>query len=93
MPDNLITSWLANDLATPGRRKIDAVRDLNAELGTAYTTSRINEWAQGLRMPAAAAQRYMAREAIAWVLRQERITGLTDRQLDRIADRLSVPSA
>lgn len=91
--NNLIANWLANDLATPGRRKCDCVADLNRATGSAYTTSRINEWAQGLRQPGSAAQRYMAREAVAYVLSRElgSTLMLTDRQLDRIADGLSKP--
>ena len=94
MPNNVIANWLANDLATPGRRKMDAVRDLNRETGGSYTLSRVNEWAQGLRQPGPAALRYMAREAVAYVLRRElgSTLALTDRQLDRIADGLSPPA-
>lgn len=98
MPDNLIDAWLAASTTIYGSHEVDAsqadaIRAMNAELGTRYTASRIGEWRRGDRVPSPQAMRYMAREAVAWVLRESGISTLRieDDTLDQIADRLTVP--
>ena len=86
--NNLIETWLAVELAVPGRTRADALIELNAECGTNYRHSELSRWMRGVRRPSEDALRYMRHVAIGKVLRDEGVTELTDEQLDRIADRM-----
>ena len=90
-PSSLVRSWLDQDLAVPGRRRADAIRDLNAEFNTKFTNSRLNEWLRRDREPAADVRAFMLRCCIQRVLRLHGVSAhkLTDAQLDAIADSLS----
>lgn len=90
-PEGLVRSWLEVELDIPGRRRVDALRDLNEEFTMTVTHSRLSEWLSGKVAPPREVRRYMARCAIERVLRSAGIDslGLDDARLDRIADRLS----
>lgn len=47
----LTDTWLHVRAQRHGETKTQAVRALNAQLGTRYTLSRINEWVSGEREP------------------------------------------
>lgn len=88
----LVHSWLATELSVPGVRKSDALRDLNGELGTAYSLSRLGEWANGVRSVPDPVRQYMLRASISHVLHTHgrlNTLYLTDKQLDAIADALA----
>lgn len=89
VPSSLVRSWLEMELSVPGRTRADALRDLNAEFSGTYTNSRLNEWLRGDRAPDHKVRQYMLRCVLERVLRQEGIEGLSDKQLDRMADSLS----
>ena len=79
---NLVESWLA-----------EAIRAMNADLGTSYAWRRVWEWRTGRRPIPQRAQDYMLRCCIAWAIRQEGgIPPESDEQLDRLAARLGPPN-
>lgn len=90
-PEGLVRSWLEVELCVPGRRRVDALKDINEEFGMTVTHSRLSEWLSGKVAPPREVRRYMARCAMGRVLRSEWINTLhlDDAALDRIADRLS----
>ena len=90
-PPSLVHSWLAQDLAIPGRRRADALGDLNAEFGTRYTHSRLNEWLRGTREPDRKVRNFMLRSCIERVLAAHGVATdtLSDQHLDALADDLS----
>lgn len=90
-PEGLVRSWLEVELCIPGRRRVDAIREIKEEFSMTLTHSRLNEWLSGKVAPPREVRRYMARCAIGRVLRSECIdtTNLDDEKLERIADRLS----
>jgi len=61
---SLVDTWLTA-VHEAGASTAQAVRDMNAELGTAYSQSRIGEWRHGARGPHLIARRYMLRISIA----------------------------
>lgn len=74
----------------PGMPLSEALRGLNEELGTRYTLRRLYEWLAGSRSIPRPVRDYMLRCVIERVLWQEAgVEGLTDAQLDRIAERLT----
>ena len=88
---NLVESWLA--VATGnGEPVAEAIRAMNADLGTSYAWRRVWEWRTGRRPIPQRAQDYMLRCCIAWAIRQEGgIPPGSDEQLDRLAARLGPP--
>jgi len=91
---NLIESWLAVELI-PGMSTAQAIRDLNGELGMRYTPQDFGKWRRGERPVPQPVQDYMLRCAIAYALHADGIDTLllSDDALDRIAARLTPPSA
>lgn len=87
----LVASWLASESYVPGRAKPDALADLNEALGTAYSLSRLGEFANGRRPLPPVVRQYMLRGAIQHVLLANGIDTMLieDDRLDAIADALS----
>lgn len=87
---NLIESWLAVDLAIPGRTAADALRDLNDACGKRYTHAKLSEWRRGIKAPSRCAHRYMLAVAIGRVLQP--VAGpLDEDELAPIIEALSLP--
>ena len=63
---SLVDTWL-EAVHKQGVNTAQAVRDMNAELGTAYSASRVGEWRTGPRTPHHVARRYMLRIALAYL--------------------------
>ena len=66
--NNLVDSWLdaAHGL---GKSQAQAIRDMNEALKSRYTSSRVNEWRDGRRVPNAAVIRYMLGFAVPYAIR------------------------
>ena len=60
---NLIEAWLAAETAIPSRTAADALRDLNAVLGTNHSHSNLSKWRRGAVTPAPKVLRYMAQRS------------------------------
>ena len=86
---NLIESWLAVVLI-PGMSTAQAIRDLNADLGTHYTPQDFGKWRRGARSIPQPVQDYMLRCSIGYAINTSGIS-IDDDLLDGIADRLVPP--
>lgn len=90
MPTNLIESWLAVDLAIPGRTAADALTDLNRECDTRYTHAQLSEWRRGIKRPSPCAQQYMLEVAIERIMMP--VAGkISDSEIDYLLRALSFP--
>lgn len=89
---NLIESYLAVVLV-PGMTVVQAVRDLNDELGANYDPQVFYKWRRGDRAIPQPVQDYMLCTAVCHALHAEGIDtlALSDDALDRIAARLTPP--
>jgi len=63
----LIQNWVCA-FESLGKSKADALRELNAELGTRYDTSHLSRWERGERMPGPEAQHVMRLAVLRWAL-------------------------
>lgn len=87
---NIIESWLAVVLI-PGMSTTQAIRDLNADLGTRYTPQDFGKWRRAARPIPQPVQDYMLRCAIGYALGESGLS-IHDDLLDEIADRLLPPT-
>ena len=86
---DLVHSWLA--VATgSGESKAEALRELNAELGTRYRQNRLYEWMHGKPIPEPV-QHYMLSCCIEWAIRQEHGEPPPDDRMGRLVARLCPP--
>ena len=63
-PQNLTATWLRARIEVHGNTKTQAVRNLNARTGRAYTLSRINDWLAERREPDRNARIIMLHDAL-----------------------------
>jgi hypothetical protein len=86
----LVAAWIDCMCSIPGFERADALADLNADLGTQYTASRLGEWINARRPIPDNVRQYMLRSAITYILRQHGIATarLSDAQIDGLADSL-----
>ncbi|MEO8101928.1 MAG: hypothetical protein ABI790_05345 [Betaproteobacteria bacterium] len=68
----IIKAWQAV-VCVPGLDQAEALRQLNEELGTAYTASRLGEWRNGRRPMPDAVRAYMLAIGIGWLLHKHGI--------------------
>lgn len=87
---SLIDSWLAVELI-PGKTKADALREMNAALGTQYRSNRLYEWLTGKRPIPDPVRDYMMRVSIEHVLYRNGVPALSlsDAQAEKIVDDLT----
>lgn len=64
---NLIDTWLASELSA-GMTQADAIRAMNKTLKCKYTSSRINEWRRGVRVPDSGAHKYMLLHSLPYAI-------------------------
>ena len=90
MTKTLIESWLAAEFAA-GKNKTEATAALSKATGMHYYLSRVLDWEKGERDVPAKARQYMIRVALRHVLETGGVdvSGLSDSQIKKIADRLS----
>lgn len=86
----VIDAWLAVELI-PGRRRTDALADLNEALHTAYALNRLSEWGNDPRTMPSTVRAYMLAIGIGALLRLHGIDPhqITDEQLDALAAALA----
>lgn len=89
MNHSLIKTWIEFETRS-GLTKVDALRDLNDELGTDYKSNRLYEWLAGTRPVPASVRDYMLRVVLESVIRAEAkaLPMLSDAALDRMAAKL-----
>ena len=66
---NLINTWLAAEESL-GHNQADAIRRMNSTLNCKYTSSRINEWRNGVRSPDSQAHQYLLWNSIVYAMTQ-----------------------
>jgi hypothetical protein len=90
---NLIESWLSV-VKIPGMTTAQAIRDLNAELGTRYTPQDFGKWRRGARPIPQPVTDHMVLCSVGYALAVNGVDTLamSDAQLDDIAARLTPPN-
>lgn len=78
----LVKNWVWT-YSREGRSKADALRDLNASLGTKYDSSHLSRWERGEREPGPDARFQMILRVLPAVLPEA-----TKREIARIAEML-----
>ena len=89
MSDNLISLYFS---LYPSHA--DALRELNAEGGTAYRHDKISSWLRGMKNPNNVTQARMRRKVMSHAIREalgEDPTHYTDAQLDHLAALMGPP--
>jgi|GEM_PF-5889261 len=74
---NIVESWIKSQTDC-GEPLQNAVDNLNKDLGTQYSTSRIGAWRDGKRSIPKPVTRYMIEAALYWVLKQHGLDGMPD---------------
>lgn len=89
-PRTIAGAWIESRAAA-GLSKAEALRQLNAALGTHYRQSRLYEWIAGIYSPERPVRLYMLRQALPHILRTTGvdISALTPKQIERLAERLA----
>jgi len=92
MKTNLIESWLAVVLV-PGMTIAQAIRDLNAALGTRYTPQDFGKWRRAARPIPQHVTDHMLLKTTDWAVSQEIMPDLClhTEAMNRIAARLTPP--
>jgi hypothetical protein len=90
---NLIESWLSV-VKIHGMTTAQAIRDLNAELGTRYTPQDFGKWRRGARPLPQPVTDHMLQCSVGYALAVNGVDTLAmmDAQLDDIAARLTPPN-
>lgn len=74
--DNLVSTWLIQELSqTPTRTLSDVVDEMNSALTRNYRLSRIREWEKGSRHPDPVAHNYMLSRALPYAVESACGTG------------------
>ncbi len=80
---NLISTFVDVVTVDGDARLADALRSLNAALGTGYTNSRLREWERGARRPTPQVVDYMLGVVLPALLADEKISPSRARALTR----------
>lgn len=83
---NLVTQYIA--IATERQSLADAIRAMNATLGTHYIHSRVREWERGDRLPSQQVIHYMLGIVLPVLLVR---AGVSEAQAQAIRDACAIP--